>query len=402
MIVDVSRKGGARAVFLLSACLSIAGCSLRDAPPEPWTAEQVRALRSLWIGELGAVPNEPTNAVANDAEAVRLGYRLFFDTRLSGNGGVACSSCHQPERRFTDGNAKAIGLGMSKRNAPSIIATAYSPWLYWDGRRDSLWSQALTPIEDPNEHGTDRQQVVELVATDPVYNRQYEVVFGAPADLSSPDAITRGFTNVGKAIAAYERILLPGPSRFDRYVEAVLADNAERQAELFSADEIRGLQLFIGRAACTQCHNGPLLTNNEFHNTGTISFPGDAPDKGRIAGVSQVLADAFNCRGAFSDAGPDDCFELDFVRSGPELIGAFRTPSLRNLAGTEPYMHKGQLKTLRDVLVHYNEAPPAMIGHSELDSLDLNERELRQLEAFLQTLDAPLATEPRWLSRPTS
>ncbi len=118
--------------------------------------------------------------------------------------------------------------------------------------------------------------------------------------------------------------------------------------------------------------------------------------------MSQVLADAFNCRGAFSDAGPDDCFELDFVRSGPELIGAFRTPSLRNLAGTEPYMHKGQLKTLRDVLVHYNEAPPAMIGHSELDSLDLNERELRQLEAFLQTLDAPLATEPRWLSRPTS
>ncbi len=156
----------------------------------------------------------------------------------------------------------------------------------------------------------------------------------------------------------------------------------------------------MGKAACTQCHNGPLFTNHEFHNTGLLSFPGELPDRGRANGVREVLADPFNCRGAFSDAGADDCAELEFARTGPEVLGAFRTPSLRNLENTQPYMHKGQMFTLAEVLDHYNEAPDAMIGHNEAKPLGLTPVELAQLEAFLMTLAAPLSTPQKWLRPP--
>ncbi|MDH3275651.1 MAG: cytochrome-c peroxidase, partial [Gammaproteobacteria bacterium] len=161
----------------------------------------------------------------------------------------------------------------------------------------------------------------------------------------------------------------------------------------FSDDEAWGLRLFIGAANCTQCHNGPLLTNNEFHNTGVLSSPGDLPDKGRVTGVQEALADPFNCLGEYSDDPLRQCAELRFVRTGSELVGAVRTPSLRNVALTSPYMHKGQLATLADVLQHYNEAPDAMIGHNEAKPLGLGARELQKLEAFLNTLTASVAAD---------
>lgn len=225
-------------------------------------------------------------------------------------------------------------------------------------------------------------------------------MFGPLADIADSRVVDQVFANVGKAIAAYERLLLPGPSRFDHYVDALLAGDRSKSDALLNADEVEGLRLFIGKANCTQCHNGPLMTNNEFHNTGVIAFPGEVPDKGRVAGVREALADPFNCLGDFSDASRGDCAELEFTRTGSALTGAFRTPSLRNLEPTAPYMHKGQHATLADVLRHYNEAPPAMIGHSELVPLGLSNKELQQLEAFLRTLDAPLATAGEWLRPP--
>ncbi len=368
----------------------------RHVTPEPWTADEIELIRSLWIGSLSPLPEDESNAVSDSEEAARLGYQLFFDPRLSGNGGISCATCHQPERQFTDGLPKGQAIGTSRRNTRSIIGVAYSPWLYWDGRKDSLWSQALAPLEDPNEHGTDRVHVVSVIAADPGYRATYESLFSAAPDEHDVD---RAFTNIGKVIAAYERLLLPGPSRFDHYVEAIMTGR-ETSAPILGDDEIHGLRLFIGKADCTQCHNGPLFTNHEFHNTGVLSFPGDVPDKGRVQGVREVFADPFNCRGEFSDDPAPSCAELEFVRTGPELIGAVRTPSLRNLQTTAPYMHKGQLPTLAAVLEHYNEAPLAMIGHNESKPLGLNQRELRQLEAFLDALAAPLATDEKWLRRP--
>jgi cytochrome c peroxidase len=354
----------------------------------------------MWIGNLPPLPPDPTNAVADDPRAAAFGHELFFSTALSPSNAIACSTCHRPELRFTDGMRKGRGIGESKRNTKSIVGGAYSPWQYWDGRRDSQWAQALSPIEDAAEHGGSREHAVNAVASNLRLLDQYERTFGPMPALDDPQSVDRAFSNIGKAMAAYERLIMPGPSRFDSYVAAVRSGDIEEQDAVFSDDERAGLRLFIGKAACTQCHNGPLLTNNEFHNTGVLSFPGEVPDKGRAAGIREALADSFNCRGGFSDADEADCAELEFARSGFEVLGAFRTPSLRNLENTQPYMHKGQMYTLAEVLQHYNEAPPAMIGHNESKPLGLSEAELGQLEAFLNTLAAPLSTDARWLTDP--
>ena len=394
-----------RRAILIAAALAIAagafaGWRWYAAPPSPWTDAEVAILRSLWIESLPPLPPDPTDAVANDERAARFGQRLFFDARLSGNGAVSCASCHQPARRFTDGLPKAVGIGTAHRNTRSIVGSAYSPWQYWDGRRDSLWSQALTPLETPVEQGSDRSRIVALIAADSADRSRYEALFGPLPASDDAQGIDRAFANLGKAIEAYERLILPGPSRFDAYVAAVISGDVAAQRATFSDDEVRGLRLFIGTGNCLQCHNGPLFTNNEFHNTGVIAFHGEVPDKGRVQGVREVLADPFNCAGEFSDDPTHDCPELEFARTGTTLIGAMRTPSLRNLGGTEPYMHEGQFATLAEVLKNYNEAPLAMIGHNEAKALGFSARQLRQLEAFLETLDAPLATAPEWLAPP--
>jgi cytochrome c peroxidase len=370
------------------------------ASPRPWTDTDIGILESLSLDGLAPLPSDSTNAVADDMSAAEFGHSLFFDPRLSSNGGISCATCHQPIRNFTDGLPKGQAIGTSKRNTPSIVGTAYSPWLYWDGRRDSQWSQALSPLEDINEHGSNRREIAKVVLNDLVYREAYRDLFGEPLSPQDDEAVDAVFANIGKALAAYERLLLPGRSRFDDYVAAVVDGNDAAQRALFSDDEIVGLQLFIGEANCTQCHNGPLLTNNEFHNTGVLSFPGDLPDKGRVVGVREVFANEFNCVGPHSDAQTGYCPELEHARTGPELLGAFRTPSLRNLEHTAPFMHKGQIATLTEVLTHYNEAPLAMIGHNEAKPLKLRNRDLQQLEAFLLTLAAPLSSDEKWLNPP--
>jgi cytochrome c peroxidase len=392
--VSTARKKTGKTIVAVFAIAALAAAAWQIWPrsPAPWTNAEIEVLRSLWIASLPPLAPDPTNAVAASPRAAKLGQQLFFDTRMSANGVVSCASCHQPQRRFTDGLPKGQGVASSKRNTRSIVGVAYSPWLYWDGRKDSLWSQALAPLEDPNEHGSDRVKVVELVTQSPEYRDDYEILFGA-FDPAEDNAIDTAFANVGKSIAAFERLLMPSPSRFDDYVAALLDGNEDGQAAALKTDEILGLQLFIGEAGCTQCHNGPLLTNNEFHNTGVISFPGEVPDKGRVAGVREVLADPFNCSGNYNDSAEADCTELNYARTGAELIGTFRTPSLRNLENTEPYMHKGQFNTIAETLRHYNEAPPAMIGHNEAKPLGLSNRQLQQIEAFLGSLAAPLAPQ---------
>lgn len=412
-----------RAVLLIvavaaAATLLIGWWQWRPSDPPEWSEAEIAVLQSLSIESLSPLPEDPSNAVAEIPLAAEFGAELFLDPRLSGNGGVSCATCHQPGRHFTDGLPRGRAIGTSNRNTPSIVGTAYSPWLYWDGRRDSQWSQALAPIEDPNEHATNRLQVMRVIAKVDSYRDRYETLFGPLPDLDDRSrfpvlsgaalgkawetawssmtvddriAVNRAFSNIGKVIAAFERTLMPTATRFDNYVTALVAGDLEDGKPILSEDEIHGLRLFIGAARCTECHNGPLLTNNEFHNTGVLSAPGELPDKGRVVGVREVLENPFNCRGDYSDDPLRDCQELEFVRTGPELTGAFRTPSLRNVAATAPYMHKGQVATLEDALLHYDAAPEAMIGHNEAKQLDLNARQLRQLQAFLGTLSSPAA-----------
>jgi cytochrome c peroxidase len=215
------------------------------------------------------------------------------------------------------------------------------------------------------------------------------------------EAVTRIYVNMGKSIAAYERLLLPGKSRFDQYVEAVLNHDYESASQILNEEEVAGLKLFIGEAHCTNCHNGPLFTNNDFHNTG-VPASNDLPeDIGRSKGAEEVLADEFNCLSVYSDAQPDQCPELKFlVIDAHQQERQFKPPSLRNVAERGPYMHAGQFATLEDVLNHYNTAPEAPAGHSELEPLDLRQKQIEQIVAFLKTLDSSIHAEPQWLNPP--
>jgi cytochrome c peroxidase len=414
-------------ISLASAIIASAIAAAYLLWPRPeWSAEELSTLRGLWIGSLPALPPDPSNKIADDPRAIALGRQLFFDTRLSVNGKVACASCHLPALGFQDGTPLGHGVGTTTRRTMPIAGAAYSPWLFWDGRKDSLWAQALGPLESPVEHGGSRTQYAHLIEQQ--YRDQYQALFGRMPDLSNAarfpatagpvsdpaahsawdgmaaadrDAVSRIYANLGKAIAAYERTIVPGPSRFDRYVEALLSDDQERARELLAPDEVAGLRLFVGKAQCINCHNGPLFTNNDFHNTGVPAAAGLPEDTGRAQGLRQVLVDEFNCLSRYSDAAPEDCGELRFAKADDHnLERQFKPPSLRNVAERAPYMHAGQFATLRQVLEHYNRAPAAPAGHSELKPLNLSEQELGQLEAFLRSLSGPLATPPELLAPP--
>ena len=391
----------ATVVALALIALLVFNAWQRLAPPGAFTEDELAIIRTLSLDTLPPLPTDPSNAVADDPRAAALGHALFFDRRLSDNGGISCAHCHQPIRHFTDGLPRGVAIGIAGRNTPSIVGTAYSPWQYWDGRKDSQWAQALAPLEDPNEHATDRLRVLSLIASEPAYREIYEDLFGGPPSLLDDTEIDRAFANVGRTIAAYERLLKPGRSRFDDYARHVLGGGDVLEQAHMEEDEIHGLRLFIGKARCIECHNGPLFTNNEFHNTGLLSPPGELPDRGRLDGVEEVLEDPFNCLSEMSDAAGNDCAELRYVRTGPELIGATRTPSLRSVTQTAPYQSRGQLPTLEDVLDHYNRAPLAMIGHNEAEPLGLADWELDRLIAFLGALDAPVDADPEWLKAPS-
>jgi cytochrome c peroxidase len=392
-------------------------------PRSPWSPEETEMLRSLWIGSLPALPPDPSNAYADDPQAALLGQKLFFDTRFSSNSRVACATCHLPGNLFQDGTPLANGVGTTNRRTMTLIGAAYSPWFFWDGRRDSLWAQALAPMENPVEHGGDRTMYAHLIARH--YRAEYEALFGPLPDLShlperagpvedararaAWEALTEAdrqdvsgiFANMGKAIAAYERLLLPGAARFDDYVEHILAGEYAAARRIFTPEETAGLRLFTGRGNCTQCHNGPLFTDNHFHNTGVPAADGLPEDTGRALGALQVQADEFNCLGPFSDAGPEDCAELRYmVSEGHELVRQFKPPSLRSAAERGPYMHAGQFATLERVLAHYSLAPDSPAGHSEIEPLHLTPEEIDALIAFLKTLDGPVDAAPEWLQPP--
>jgi cytochrome c peroxidase len=375
-----------------------------------WTAAERNTLRELSLASLAPLPPDPSNRVADNEQAAALGERLFFDTRLSGNGKVACASCHLPERQFQDGTALGRGVGITARRTMPVAATAHGAWFFWDGRADSQWAQALGPLESAVEHGGSRTLYAHVLNEH--YRADYTAVFGPLPSLEGlprhagpvadsawrtaweriaparRDAITRTFANLGKAIAAYERRITLTPTRFDRYVDAELTGQPHTPASALSANEQAGLRLFMGKANCINCHNGPRFTDDHFHNTGVPAASGAVTsDSGRAIGVRQALASEFRCTGRYSDAGASDCEELRFANAEDhDLLRAFKTPSLRGVAERAPYMHAGQLATLANVVRHYDRAPAAPLGHSELKPLHLSATERQQLEAFLHTL----------------
>jgi cytochrome c peroxidase len=413
-------------ILLLAAGLGYATYQFWAPPPGSWTAAEAALIRSMSLSALPPLPADPSNRVADDPLAAELGHQLFFDERLSSTGTVSCATCHQPEHYFTDQLPLAVGKSLGPRHTPGLVGLSHSPWFYWDGRKDSQWAQALAPLEAAHEHDFSRSELASLISSDAGLTAQYEKIFGAlpevpmnsaPAtpdgdadknaawqalDAEQQQAINQIYANAGKALAAYQRKLQPGRSRFDDYADALDDSLDARTNDSLTDTEIAGLALFIGKADCVSCHNGPLLSNHEFHNTGVLAVDGQLPPMGRYEGVRMARQDSFNCLGPYSDAKPEQCLELRFALDSNELVGAHKTPTLRNVSETAPYMHGGQIATMAEVIQHYNEAPVSMLSHNEAKPLGLRAAELRQLEAFMHSLTAPLATAPRWLQAPAS
>jgi len=394
--------------LLLALALALAWWNHRPA----WSEAELALLHSLSLASLPPLPADPSNAVANDPAAAALGASIFFDTRFSSDGAVACATCHQPGLFFADGLPLSRGVGEIPLNAMTLVGAAYNTYFTWNGKNDSQWAQALIPLENPVEHDGDRMGLVHLLAA--YYREPYEALFGPLPDLSdsrrfpphaSPagagatldawygmaakdrDAVNRTFANLGKTLAAYQRTLLPAPARFDAYVAAVEQNDRAAQRAIFSEDEEAGLRLFLGKGKCIDCHNGPRFTNDDFHNTAIPGIPGVPLDLGRADGLRRLQADPFNCAGLYSDADLEECTALRFLKTtGDTIEGAHKTPTLRNVAATAPYMHTGQFPDLRSVLEHYSDGGLALVGHNELEPLDLTATEMEQLEAFLHTL----------------
>ena len=285
-------------------------------------------------------PWPPAAPAADDARraAIALGEQLFFSPRLGEGAGVRCASCHEPWRRYTDGRPRALGLAEGQRNTPTLLDVAQHRRFGWDGARDDLANQALRPLADPREMPAGAAHVAALLRGDGGFATRYAAAFGAPPGVDD-EAVLR---DAGRALAAYVATLTSARTPFDAWRDASAADAAARPPSPAAA---RGLALFTGRGGCIACHAGPTFSDDGFH-------------------VSLI-------RSTGPDGRPDDG-QAAFAPN------AFRTPGLRDVAATAPYMHDGSVASLCDALRPHAAGQPAGLG--------IDDR--RDLVAFLETLQS--------------
>jgi cytochrome c peroxidase len=430
-----------RSIPALLFTLCAAGCAGEpDAArgPAAWPADVRAKLLDLSPAELPEPPDDPTNRYLDDPRTAALGKKFFFETRFSGplldasntgipgtlgnvgdTGKVGCVSCHVPERGFLDARSPrqqiSLGAGWTHRRAPSLLDVGQVRLLMWDGRRDAAFNQPFTPIEDAFEMNSSRLFVAQQVKR--LYREEYEAIFGAlpsldayepldakeagctelPVDVAhatcprpghDDDEVTRVVVNLGKAIQAFTRQLRCGRSRFDRWMDG--------EATALSEDEQAGARLFVGKAGCAACHNGPFLTSQQFHNVGLIPdfalFIDEFQDPGAAAGIAAMLDDPLGSDGTFSD-GYDGRRE-NLSPDSPALLGAFRTPGLRCVSRRPSLFHTGQLRSLEDVVNFFNRgghpaipAPTGYLGTSENHPRDLTYEEQAAIVAFLRAVD---------------
>ena len=341
-------------------------------PDEPltdstFTRNEWALIQTMQMADsLSAPPPDPTNEKSDDPPAAALGKLFFSDQTLAPSGTLSCATCHDSQKSFADGLAQSEGAGHGVRNAPSLAVAAFSPWQFWDGRADSLWAQAAAPIENPVELGSSRLFVAHRIAV--AYPAQYQAVWsnyplpdmsdparfpanGTPGDaaydaMAAADkaSVTRILVNVAKSVAAFERTIRVTPNRLDQYAGGDLTALAD--------PEKKGLDAFM-KVGCGQCHWGPRLTDDAFHNTrfptGRLDGMGDP---GRYAIVPTVLGGELISTSQWSDSNvvhPG----ISHLAAVPALLGSFKTPSLRGVPETAPYGHGGEIASLLDVASLY-------------------------------------------------
>lgn len=294
------------------------------------------------------VPQPDSNPISD--ACVSLGKQLFFDPRLSGDNNRSCASCHNPAFSWTDGLATASGIqGQALRRAtPTLINVAFEPLLFWDGRSRSLEHQALIPVQNSEEMNQPLDGLVKELSALQGYRGAFETAY--PGKGINADTI-------GMALACFERTITSRNSPFDRWLAG------DHQA--MSLEAIRGFELFRGKGRCNLCHSGFNFTDNGFHNIGLK----DGTDPGRYG-----------------------------IRKLKLLQGTFKTPTLRDIARTAPYMHNGSYRTLMEVMEHYNRGGDSKANLSPLiQPLNLSRQELADLVAFMQSLSG----EPAHLEFPS-
>jgi len=323
-------------VLAAAAAAAVAFLPALDAAPAPaGTPYKMKVPKGL---EEVPIPDDNPMTV----EKVELGKQLYFDKRLSGDGTVSCATCHDPVKGWTDNSPVSTGIKGQKggRSAPTVINSGYALFQFWDGRAATLEEQALGPIQNPIEMGETLPSVVKKLNAIPGYRSQFQKAFGTDA---TPDAIA-------KSIAAFERTIVSGNAPFDRY------EGGDKSA--MTPEQVRGFELFKGKAQCTNCHVGFTQSDSIFHNLG-VGIDAPKPDLGRF------------------DKTKD-----------PKDKGAFKTPTLRDLSKTAPYMHDGSEATLEKVMELYNRGGNK---NPDLDAkmkpLNLTEAEKRDLVAFMKALD---------------
>lgn len=288
----------------------------------------------------------PLSPSAASPALIQLGKQLFSETKLSGDGTISCASCHDSTKNFATSDPKAIGIGkqQGRRNSPSLMNRAFGNSMFWDGRVKTLEEQALLPIADPTEMGNTVEKALAALQADADYPKRFREAFGS-------DGITR--ERLASALAAFQRTLLLGNSPVDAFVDGDTVKITESAKQ--------GLWLFESKAGCWRCHSGKNYSDEKFHNTG-VSWGATPIDLGR--------------------------FE---VTKNEEDRGRFKTPTLRGIAKTAPYMHDGSIKTLEEVVAFYSKggnANPHL--DSTLKPLSLSEKEQGDLVAFLKALSVEL------------
>ncbi|MEO8507713.1 MAG: cytochrome c peroxidase [Betaproteobacteria bacterium] len=337
---------------------------------------------------------DASNRVSGNAAAIAFGERLFRDTSLSGNGAIACATCHQPTRAFIDGLPRARGIAIADRNTTTLANVGGQRWYGWDGANDSLWAQSLRPITDAREMNSDFARVAARVRDDPELAARYRAAFSAAPDADDE----RLAVDAAKALAAYQETLVTGRTPFDDFRDA-LARGDMVAAARYPLLAQRGVAIFVGSGNCTFCHSGPRLSNGEFHDIGIGFFvePGRV-DPGRHEGIRKLKANRHNLLGAWNDdparAAPTS---TRFVALEHRNFGEFKVPSLRNVARTAPYMHDGSLATLRQVVRHYSQLDEDRLhadGERILKPLGLDQYDVDALVAFLESLSEPAVPAP--------
>jgi len=344
---------GLAAATLLTTYVSVSGAvEARRAPTAP-TPQALDRHVPLGLDLYMPVPgaNPLTTAKAT------LGRRLFFDTILSNDGTLSCAGCHDPERAFTDGKAVAEGAGGRRgtRNAPTLVNRGYGEAFFLDGRAASLEEQVLQPLQGANELATRVDTAVERLQADGDYRQAFQRVFGRAPDRDA----------LAAALASYVRTIVSGNAPVDRYGFGDL--------DALSALEREGLRVFHDRGQCSACHGGPNFSDEQFHNTGVAWRPaGGSEDSGPLAE-------------------PRDPGRFVVTRD-PADLGAFKTPTLREVARTAPYMHDGSLATLEDVVDFYSEGGQANpYQDRRIQPLHLGNREKAALVAFLRALSGEIS-----------